>query len=201
MIEAVVFDLGNVLVGWDRRLLFEQLIADPAELDHFLDHVLTLEENAVLDRGVPLAEMTADLSRRHPDQAHLFDAFRDRWIETIGPVIDGSVRILEDLAGRGELRLLALSNWGADTFAQVQDRYGFFAHFEAMVISGHEGVVKPDPAIFELLISRHDLEAEATLFIDDSQANIATAKQLGFDTVLFTGPGDLREGLEARNIL
>ena len=46
--DTIVFDLGNVLVRWDRRLLYEQLIDDPAELDHFLDEVLTLEVNADL---------------------------------------------------------------------------------------------------------------------------------------------------------
>lgn len=195
-IECVVFDLGNVLVEWDRRLLYEQLIDDPVDLDRFLDEVLTLDVNADLDRGVALAEVTDALAARHPQYAALIEAFRDRWVETLGEIIEGSVRILEELAAT-DVRLLALSNWGRDTFAVAEPTLPFLRHFEALVISGREGVVKPDPAIFELLCARHDVAPDRAVFIDDSAANIATARDLGFATVHFTAPEPCRRELVA----
>jgi 2-haloacid dehalogenase len=89
--------------------------------------------------------------------------------------------------------LYALSNWGKDTFAiaQTHERLGFLKHFDGMVISGHEGVIKPDPAIYELLCERYAIEPTDAVFIDDNESNIEAADRLGFHTVLFTNPDDL----------
>lgn len=193
-IDVVVFDLGNVLVRWDRRFLFEKLIDDPVELDHFLDEILTLEVNADLDRGEPLADVTSALADRFPDSRELIEAFRDRWPETLGEILAGSVAILEELRAQ-PLSLIALSNWGRDTFAMSEPHLPFLRHFDALVISGREGVVKPDAAIFELLCRRHDVEPTTAVFIDDSAANIAAAAALGFRTVHFTDPDQCRSSL------
>lgn len=195
-IEVVVFDLGNVLVEWDRRFLFEQLIDDPDELDRFLDEVLTLEVNADLDRGAPLAEVTGALAVRFPEHAELIDAFRARWVETLGEILAGSVRIVEELAAT-DVRLLALSNWGRDTFAAAEPLLPFLRHFDGLVISGREGMVKPDPAIFELLCARHRVDPSSAVFVDDSAANVATADALGFRTVHFSDPQQCRRELVA----
>lgn len=197
-VVTVVFDLGNVLVRWDRRYLYERVIADPVERERFLDEVLTLEENARLDRGMPLAELAADLSARYPEDRALIEAFRDRWTETLGEVIEGSVAILEDLLTlEPRPRLLALSNWGRDTFAEAEARLGFLRHFDAMVISGREGVVKPEPAIFELLCERHGVDPADAVFIDDSAANVDAAAALGFRTVRFIDPEQCRRELRS----
>lgn len=193
-IDCVVFDLGNVLVPWDRRFLFEKLIEDAAKLDHFLDEILTLDINADLDRGVPLEKVTAELSARHPEHADLIDAFRLRWPETLGPIIEESVAILVELTTL-PVTLLALSNWGKDTFAVAEPHLPFLRHFEGLVISGREGVVKPDPAIFELLCRRHDVTPERTVFIDDSAVNVETAVSLGFEAVHFRSPPQCRAAL------
>lgn len=193
-IESVVFDLGNVLIEWDRRHLFRKLIADDTELDLFLNRILTLDVNADLDRGVPLAEVTATLAERFPAERDLIEAFRDRWPETLGNIIDGTVDILDELAAT-PVRLLALSNWGRDTFEMAAPHLPFLARFDAMVISGREGVVKPDPAIFELLCDRHDVVASEAVFIDDSAANIDAARGLGFAVVHFQSPDQCRREL------
>lgn len=198
--RVVVFDLGNVLIPWDRRRLFQRLIDDPDELERFLDEVYTLEENAVLDRGVPLPVVAADLARRHPEHAQLFEAFRDRWIETLGPVVDDAVDLLAEVVRAGH-RCFALSNWGRDTFALIRHRYPFLDWFEGMVISGQEGVVKPEPAIFELLCGRYAFHPAEAVFIDDSPANVAVAAELGFDTVLFVDAASLRIELVRRELV
>ena len=195
-IDCVVFDLGNVLVPWDRRFLFEKLIDDESELDHFLEEILTLDVNADLDRGTPLAVVTEALVARHPDYGELIDAFRTRWPETLGPIIQDSVTILEELVEQ-PLTLLALSNWGKDTFAVAEPHLPFLEHFDGIVISGREGVVKPDAAIFELMCERHGVSPERSVFIDDSAANIAAADALGFATVHFVSPQQCRTELIA----
>lgn len=196
----VVFDLGNVLIEWDRRFLYEKLISDPVELQDFLDNVFTLDDNAELDRGTPLAEVAAAVAARHPDKHDLVMAFAHRWKETLGAVIDSSVEVLETLSQNG-VTLYALSNWGRDTFASIEADYPFLELFDGLVISGREGVVKPDPAIFRIMCDRYGFEPHAAVFIDDSGANIATAASLGFDALLFDRPERLRQQLIERSLL
>lgn len=197
---SVVFDLGNVLIEWDRRNLFEKLIDDPEELQEFLDTVFTMEDNMELDRGTPLHQVASSVAERHPGRRDLVMAFADRWVETLGGVIHGTVEILDELSRNG-VPLYALTNWGRDTFAMIEANYSFFELFDGMVVSGREGVIKPDPAIFDVLCSRYAFEPEDAVFIDDSGANIAAAMSLGFDAILFEHPERLREQLVERNLL
>ncbi len=199
-IEYVIFDLGNVLIEWDRRNLYEKLISDPVQLDAFLDNVFTMEDNAELDKGTPVHEVAAEVARRHPEQHELVMAFAERWKETLGDVIAGSVEILADLSRSG-VGLLALSNWGKDTFASIEADYEFLNFFDGMVISGREGVVKPDRKIFDVLCERYDVVPQRAVFIDDSSANVVTAMTLGFDALLFDRPDLLRQQLVYRRLL
>jgi len=199
-IDVVIFDLGNVLIEWDRRNLYEQLIDDPDELQHFLDTVFTMDDNAKLDAGMPLVDVAEDVAARHPENRELIMAFASRWPETLGDVIEGTVEIMRQLHSNG-VPMLALSNWGKDTFASIEANYPFFELFDGMVISGREGVIKPDAAIFNILCARYDVTPSRAVFIDDSTANIAAATALGFDSLLFDSSEVLREQLRLRDLL
>jgi 2-haloacid dehalogenase len=198
--KVVVFDLGNVLITWDRRLLYRELFDDEAELDHFLDEVYTLEQNERLDRGEGLDDFCRRLAEAHPRYEAEILALRDRWIETIGPVIEGTVEVLRDLKDAG-VPCYALSNWNGDTFALVEQHHEFLTWFDGVVLSGREGITKPDPEIFHVLCRRHGFEPESAFFVDDSQTNIDVARSIGMDTELFTGPDTLRHALRGRGLL
>lgn len=198
--RVVVFDLGNVLIRWDRRLLFSKLIEDSDELEYFLDHVYTLDANQALDSGTPLPEVVSELAKRHPEHRDVIEALGDRWIETIGGAIPESVELLRELADRWT-PLYALSNWGADTFAMIEADYPFLKLFDGVVISGREGVTKPDPEIFARLCRRNGFAPGDALFIDDSATNVEAAAALGFDALLFDNPAQLREELAARDLV
>lgn len=191
-ITAVVFDIGNVLVRWDPRLLYSKLIPDAAELDRFLTDIVTLEWHTHHDRGRPFAEGVRLLSAEHPEYADLIRAFDERWDETIGPVIEGTVALMERLKAKG-VPLYGLTNFSAEKWASFAGDYAFVKLFDGVVVSGEERLVKPDPAIFERLASRYGLTLPETLFIDDRDENVKAAEALGFQGHVFTGP----EGLEA----
>jgi 2-haloacid dehalogenase len=197
---CVVFDLGNVLIEWDRRRLFEKLIPDSEQLQDFLDNVFTMEDNRVLDTGTPVHEVAAAVALRHPDKRDLVMAFADRWSEMLGDVIEGTVEILSDLHSAG-VPVYALSNWGRDTFAMIEPNYPFLQLFDGMVISGREGVTKPDAAIFQILCDRYDILPRNAVFIDDSSANVAAAMIMGFDALLFERADRLRQQLVERSLL
>ena len=105
------------------------------------------------------------------------------------------------MSGERGVRLLALSNWSAETFPVARDRYPFLAWFEGIVISGEVGVAKPDARVFEALIERYGVEPSRTVFVDDSEANVVAAEALGFIGVRFVDPGALRDDLERMGLL
>ncbi|MGH9249072.1 MAG: HAD family hydrolase [Acidimicrobiales bacterium] len=198
--SVVVFDLGGVLVDWDPRYLYRQLLPDEAAVEKFLAEVCTPEWNAAQDAGRPWAEGVAVASARFPDQAELIAAFDERWAETLGGEIAGSVEALRDLRVRG-VRLYALTNWSAEKFDLTIPRFKWLSWFDGIVVSGHERIVKPDPRIFAILLERYGLDPSSTVYVDDVEANVETARALGMVSLLFTGPVRLRNDLGRLGVL
>lgn len=198
--KAVVFDLGGVLIDWDPRYLYRKLLADEAAVEEFLATVCTPEWNAEQDRGRPFAEGVAELVERYPAHAAAITAYHERWPEMLGGDIGGTVELLAELRAAG-VPLYALTNWSAETFGIARERFQFLDWFDGVLVSGEERMIKPDPAIFRLLLDRFGLDPQATFYVDDSPANVAAASELGFDAVRFTGPEQLRGDLEARGLL
>jgi 2-haloacid dehalogenase len=195
-VDAVVFDLGGVLLDWDPRHLYRKLIDDPDRLADFLDRICTGQWHMAHDLGVPTLESCQELAREHPQHADLIMAWAERGEEMIAGQIDGTVEVLADLRRAG-VPCFALSNMEAETFPLRRDRFAFMRDFDGWVISGLEGVAKPDPAIFELLLSRHGLDPARTAFIDDNPGNVAAARQLGVTAIRFADPGQVRGELRA----
>jgi 2-haloacid dehalogenase len=194
-VTAIAFDLGGVLLDWDPRHLYRGLFdGDDEAMEHFLATVCTPEWNAHNDRGRPLAEGVALLSAEHPEHAELIEAFAARWPETVAGPIDGTVQLLAELIESGT-PVYALSNWSAETFAVARSRFEFLEWFDGMVISGQEGVIKPQARIFEILCERWGLEPATTVFVDDTEANVVAARELGFQAIRFHDPPRLRAAL------
>ncbi len=199
-VRTVVFDIGNVLLRWDPRFLYEKLIDDPEELDRFLETVVPLSWHTEHDRGRPFAESIAERQARFPEYADLIAAFHERWDETIAGPIEGTVDLLERLHARG-VPLYALTNYSAETFPRARAAFPFLSRFRDILVSGEEKVVKPDPEIFRRAIARWGLEPARTLFIDDRPANVAAAARLGWRTHLFRTPALLEADLVRLGLL
>jgi 2-haloacid dehalogenase len=187
-----VFDLGGVLINWNPRYLYRRLFKDDeAAMERFLCEVCTPEWNAQQDAGRSLAEAMAELSARHPHHRELIEAYYGRWPEMLAGPIEGTVAVLEELHAGGHY-LCALSNWSAETFPIAREQYSFLGRFQTIVLSGEERLIKPDPAIFHVLLQRIGRRAEECVFIDDAPANARAARQLGFGVIEFTSPEELR---------
>jgi 2-haloacid dehalogenase len=198
--RVVVFDLGGVLIDWDPRHLYRKLIADEVEMERFLAEICTPEWNGRQDAGRTFAEAVAELVARHPAQRPLIEAYHVRWPEMVAGAIDDAVAILEELKTRGH-ELHALTNWSTETFALTRPRFAFLGWFETILVSAEEGLIKPDPAIFRLLLKRIGRPAGACVFIDDSRKNVDAAAALGFDAIHFRGADALRRELVGRALL
>ena len=193
-ITAVVFDLGGVLIDWNPRHLYRQLIADQDDLDDFLSRICTPEWHLAHDLGVDTEQSCRELAQVHPEYSDLIMAWAHRGEDMIAGVLDDTVAVLSELRSAG-VRCLALSNMEPDTFIKRRRRFSFFGLLDGWVISGEEGVAKPDRAIFEILLSRYGLEPAATVFIDDNQANVAAAAKLGVVAIEFATAAQLRKDL------
>ena len=197
--KAAVFDLGGVLIRWDPRLLYRKMLPNEVAVEHFLSTVCTQEWNAKQDAGRPLEEGIAELVARFPDQARLIAAWRDRLTEMVLPIWD-SVELLGELRQR-EVPLYVLSNWGTDEFEAIRGLFPFLEWFRGILISGGVGLVKPDPRIFDLLVREYRLNPGEVAFIDDHPPNVEAAHRVGFQSVLFSSPADLRGQLGLLGLL
>lgn len=195
--QAVVFDLGAVLIDWDPRHLYRKIFpGDAATMEWFLAEVCPAAWNVEQDRGRSWDVAIAEATARHPAHAAAIAAYRARWHEMAPAAIAGSVAVLERLDAAG-VPLYAITNWAADTFAECRPRFPFLSRFRHIVVSGELGLLKPDPAIYHALATASGLDLRTCVFIDDSPKNVAGAEAVGMTGLLFTTPSraavDLRQ--------
>jgi 2-haloacid dehalogenase len=196
---AVLFDLGGVLIDWNPRYLYRQVFGD-AETEFFLGNVCTPPWNLALDGGRPFAEAIREKQESWPDYREAIQWWKTRWEEMLNGPVPGSVEILKELKELGH-PVYALTNWSAETFPLARKHYPFLDWFQEIVVSGQEGMVKPDPALYRLAAERCGIPMEGTVFIDDSKVNVDAARALGFDAIRFTGADRLRSDLVERGLL
>jgi 2-haloacid dehalogenase len=199
-IDAVVFDIGGVLIDWNPRHLYRQLFDDEAAMEEFLATICTLEWHVAHDLGQSMAKSCAELALQYPEHASMIQAWAERSEDMIGGAIEGSVSILSELIAAG-VPCYVLSNMEPETFPLRLERFDFLHWFNGHVISGLEGLVKPDPRIFRRMLRRFDLQPARTLFIDDSAVNVEAAATIGINAVRFESPAQLRAHLEEIGLL
>ena len=199
--DSILFDLGGVLIDWNPRYLYRPLFgADEAALEDFLARVCPPEWNLEMDAGRPFAEAVAERQRLFPEHAERIALWHSGWPQMLRDEIPETVELLAALRGRGR-RLLALTNWSAETFPIARSRFAFLEWFEDIVVSGEVRLAKPHRSIFELTIRRTGIDPTRTLYIDDSAHNIATAQVMGFHTHHFVNPAALRAHLTQTGLL
>ncbi|MGF7173408.1 HAD family hydrolase [Azospirillum doebereinerae] len=199
--STVVFDIGQVLIEWDPRHLYRELFDGYEDMmEEFLDTVCTSAWNLEQDRGRPWAEAVALLTAEHPDCAELIRAYDEQWERMVPGPIAGTPEILAELKARG-VPVYAITNFSADKFELARKRFDFLNSFEGVIVSGTERLVKPDPAIYRLLLDRYGLDAKDCFFIDDSVANVESARSVGMTAHHFAGAEALRQDLEGFGLL
>lgn len=197
--STVVFDLGNVLVDWDPYLVF----ADRMSRDEWQEFAETADFpalNLLADGGTPLHEVVALATQKHPYHGELIGQYFDGFDRSLNGAIPGMVEIVEELL-TGGVRLLGLTNWSAETFHHAAASAPVIERLEAVMVSGREGLAKPDPRIFAHLRDTFALSPAETVFVDDSPPNVHGAADLGFTAIRFTGATQLRDGLRKLDLL
>lgn len=195
----VVFDIGNVLVGWNPRNLFRKVM-DELRMEELLSTALSMEFVSHTDVAASFADAVEERATAYPEFADALRLFHGRWVETLGPPLEANVALLRRIRASGR-PVYALSNFAAETFAIAEDLHPFLKEFDARVISGHVGVAKPNRGIFDILFERTRRAPEELLFIDDSLANVHASEALGMPAIRYTPDLDLEAELKARGAL
>ncbi len=198
-VEAVVFDIGKVLVEWDLRLIYRDLIPDPAERDWFVQNVVTPEWHFQHDAGRPLAEIVPERIALFPQHEGLIRRYASHFGESVPGPVPGTAELVEALSARG-VPLFAITNFGAEFWPDFAPRFPVLEHFRDIVISGVEQLAKPDPAIYALAEARFGLPGSAMLFVDDNAHNVAAARDCGWHAHHFHNAAGLETELVRRGL-
>lgn len=200
MPKAVVWDVGNVIVRWDPRTLYDKIIPDAAERERFLTAVCTMDWHVRHDMGVTFAENRGPLLAQFPEHADHIHAWETRWFEMFSGVFDETVDAIEALAARG-VPQFGLSNMSHEVKDGILALHPAFGHLRDVVISAETAILKPDPRIYAQACERFGLAPADIFFVDDSARNVAGAQAFGFDAHHFVDPAALRPALVARGLL
>lgn len=195
-IDHIVFDIGRVLIHYDPEIAYMDLIPDAGERQWFLANVCTSSWNIEQDRGRSWEEAEALLIGEFPDHVPLIRAFRQNWHKMVSHAYEDSVAIMEGYIDAGH-DVTMLTNFASDTFREAQMRFPFLTRPRGVTVSGDVKLLKPDPAIYDHHVSAFDLKPSATLFIDDSAANVAAAREAGWQAILFKDGEGLKSDLQA----
>ncbi len=185
-IDTIVFDLGGVLVDWSPEYVYREVFnGDQEKIDWFLNNICTSDWNVEQDAGRSLSEATEFLVNKHPEYETWIRIYYDRWEDMLGGVIQETEEILNHLKKSNGYRLIALTNWSAETFPIAVERFAFLQQFEGIVVSGTEKTRKPFPEIYQTLIERYQLTPENCVFIDDNLENVKAAEKLKINGIQF----------------
>ncbi|MGN6130169.1 MAG: HAD family hydrolase [Nocardioidaceae bacterium] len=199
---TVVFDLGGVVVDWDPVPAIAAAVGrERAERFVHGGEFDFAAWNHAQDAGRSFAEAEAAASASHPHLAEEVTSYRPNFARSLRGLVPGTADILHALHGRGT-RLVALTNWSGETFHHAPEVFPeVFGLFDDVVVSGAEGVAKPDPQIFGILQSRLGHPVDGVFYVDDSARNVEAARAAGMDAVHFTDAAALLEELRKRALL
>ena len=199
MIKNVIFDYGNVLVDWNPAYLFLPVFnGDEEKCRFFTDNICNREWFTRMDRGEDMDTCVAELQAQYPQYADAIALFRDRWFDMCHGDIPGMLEIIQDLKQKG-YGVFGLTNWPAATFAEARRRFKTIGSIENYVVSSSVHLAKPEPAIYQLLLSKYNLKAQECVFIDDRADNVNAAMALGMSGIVY--PGSAKELLPILNNL
>jgi len=198
-IKNIVFDLGGVLIDWNPRHLYRKIFTNEEEMEWFLSEICTYDWNMQQDGGKLFSVATSELIEKYPGYKDKIALYYGRWEEMLGGTIDDTVKIFHELKTAG-MPLYALTNWSHEAFPVAYARYDFMKEFNGIVVSGFEKLLKPDHAIYKVLIDRYGINPEESVYIDDNKANADAAAEIGFKSIHFISSDHLRTELRGLDL-
>jgi len=198
-VEAVVFDIGNVLIEWQPERYYDRVIGEERRRAMFAEVDLHGMNDRV-DMGHGFRDVIYETAEAYPHWRAEIRDWHDSWIEMAQPAIGHSVKLMRALRAKG-VPVFSLTNFGIESFAYAQTHYDFLSEFDRDFVSGHMAVIKPDPKIYAMVEEGSGVAPERLLFTDDREDNIAAARARGWQAHRFDGPEGWAEVLVAKGLL
>jgi 2-haloacid dehalogenase len=195
--KNIIFDFGNVLVQWHPEHVYGEYFGDEAKAWWFLRHVADMDFRQRIDAGESMEGCIREKQVQFPEYAEAIELYRSHWREMLTDEVPGMRQLLSELPAAG-YQLFGLTNWSMETFPEAREHFGILQMIDRYVVSGAEGLVKPDPRLFQVLLDRYGLKAEECIFVDDNPDNVAAANRMGIQGVVFKGAEELRKRLGVR---
>jgi 2-haloacid dehalogenase len=196
-IKNIIFDLGGVLIDWNPKYVYREVFETEEKVDWFLENICISEWNIQQDAGRTLAEGTEIKVKEHPEWEKEIRLFYGRWEDMLGEAIEETVAILKYFSEHKNYKIYALTNWSYETFPVALDRFDFLSWFEGILVSGEEKLIKPDPAIYHLMMEKYKLIPEECIFIDDNKENVSGARGVGIHAFNFSSASKLKNDLNS----
>ena len=194
-VKKFLFDLGNVFFDWNPERVLKPIFNDDERMNFFINNISFPLLDTRCDAGVKIEVAVKDAIEKFPEFEKEIKLYYPNHGNMVGSFFQKTVDIFHKVK---ELNYpcYILSNWSAETYEGMEDQYPFLNEFDGKIISGRDCLIKPDPAIYELAISRFDLIPEETLFIDDRLDNIQAAQNLNFQTIHLIDPSVIQDLIE-----
>ncbi len=194
-VKKFLFDLGNVFFDWNPERVLKPIFNDDERMNFFINNISFPLLDTRCDAGVKIEVAVKDAIEKFPEFEKEIKLYYPNHGNMVGSFFQKTVDIFHKVK---ELNYpcYILSNWSAETYEGMEDQYPFLKEFDGKIISGRDCLIKPDPAIYELAISRFDLIPEETLFIDDRLDNIQAAQNLNFQTIHLIDPSVIQDLIE-----
>jgi len=200
-IDTIIFDLGGVLIDWSPEYVYlKEFGGDREKMDWFLNTICAWDWNVHQDAGYSLAKATEERIALFPEYERLIKMYYGRWEEMLGFAHDDTVTLLKSLIDNPNYRVLALTNWSGETWPKAIAKFPWLQWFEGILVSGDEGMRKPLPEIYELMLSRYEIDRENAVFIDDSLANIEGCEAVGIKGIHFINAAELKAALQGLSV-
>lgn len=197
--KNIIFDIGNVLLSFQPNEYLGQYY-DEQTMGDLMEIIFASDEWVELDMGtMMIADVIESLSQKNPHYQKDIAFVLNNWTDMLQPIQE-NVELIYPLKAKG-YSLYLLSNFHSEAIQTMFQTYDFFDLFDGGVISAHENVVKPDEAIYKILLERFDLQPQDSLFIDDSLANIHAGQRLGIDGIHLPYLANLKKELQELHIL
>lgn len=198
-IEAVVFDIGNVLLEWHPEKYYDEVYGEDRRKALFAEVDLH-DMNERVDLGHPFKETIYAEAEKHPEWATEIRDWHDNWIKLASPVIWHSVRLLRALR-LNMTPVFTLTNFGVESYAYAQTQFDFLNEFDREYVSGRMKMIKPNAEIYEAVEKDCGIAPENLIFADDRADNIAMAASRGWKTHQFTEPQGWADRLVSEGLL
>jgi 2-haloacid dehalogenase len=199
-IETIIFDLGGVLVDWDPKNLYRKVFKTEEEMNWFLNNVCTSDWNMEQDGGRTIKEAVTLKTAEYPEYKEYIALFYERWEEMFEGVITENVDIQQKLIANPNYKVYALTNWSGEKWERSLELFPFFNYFDGVIVSGIENTRKPFDKIYQLILSRFNINPATALFIDDNLDNVKAAQKNGIAAIQYNGLQKLNSLLAPFNI-